>query len=116
MRTIPWVREVSKRYAGKGLTIVGIHTPEFDHERDPAAVLAEVRRHGLEYSHLLDNDHAYWDALGNQYWPSLYLVDRCGRIRLRQIGEVHSGEDSGRRLESAIERLLAEPHPECAGA
>jgi hypothetical protein len=115
VRTIPWVREVSKRYTGKGLTIVGIHTPEFDHERDPAAVLAEVRRHGLEYSHLLDNDHAYWDALGNQYWPSLYLVDRCGRIRLRHIGEVHSGEESGRELETAIERLLAEPHPECSG-
>ena len=114
MRTIPWVREIAKRYADKGLTVVGIHTPEFDHERDRTAVAAEVRRHGLDYPHLLDNDHAYWNALDNQYWPSLYLVDRCGQIRLRHIGEVHSGEESGRQLESAIERLLADTR--CAGS
>ena len=77
---------------------------------------AEVRRQGLDYPHLLDNDSAYWKALGNEYWPTVYLVDRCGRLRDRHIGEVHSGEDSGRRVEARIEALLAEPAAACPAA
>jgi hypothetical protein len=108
VRTVPWVRDVTTRYASRGLRAVGIHTPEFDHERDREAVADHVRRHGLAFPQLLDNDQAYWDALGNQYWPAVYLVDRCGRIRERAIGEVHSGDENGRRLEARIEELLAE--------
>jgi hypothetical protein len=75
-----------------------------------------VKRQGLDYPHLLDNDSAYWNALGTQYWPTVYLVDRCGRLRDRHIGEVHSGEDSGRQVEAHIEALLAEPATTCAAA
>ena len=113
MRTIPWVRGALERYGGRGLTAVGIHTPEFDYERDARAVGEHVRRHDLAFPHLLDNDAAYWRALGNEYWPTLYLVDRCGRLRTSAIGEVHSGEESGRRLEAAIEALLAEDGAAC---
>ncbi len=60
------------------------------------------------FPHLLDNDHAYWNALGNEYWPSIYLVDRCGRIRERAIGEVHADQASGRQLAAQIEVLLRE--------
>lgn len=108
MRTIPWVREALTRYGPRGLTAVGIHSPEFDHERDTATVREHVRRHDLAFPHLLDNDHAYWRALGNQYWPTVYLVDRCGSLRASWSGEVHSGEESGHRLEAAIEALLDE--------
>ena len=72
-----------------------------------------MRRHNLDYPHLLDNDYAFWKALGNQYWPTVYLVDRCGRIRARHIGEVHSEETSGAELQSKIESLLAESASEC---
>jgi hypothetical protein len=68
-----------------------------------------VRSHGLTFPQLLDNDYAYWNALENEYWPAIYLVDRCGRIRERAIGEVHADDASGRRLETRIEALLAEP-------
>ena len=95
---------------------VGVHTPEFDAERDRDAVAEQARKHGLGFPQLLDNDYAYWNALGNEYWPSLYLVDRCGRIRERAIGEVHGGETSGRRLEARIEELLAESSRDCAAA
>jgi hypothetical protein len=91
--------------------VIGIHTPEFDHEREPEAVRRAVERLGLDYPHLLDNDSAYWNALGNQYWPTLHLVDRCGRIRARQIGEVHSGAPSGRTVEAQIQALLEERRP-----
>jgi AhpC/TSA family protein len=109
VRTVPWVRDVTSRYAGRGLRAIGIHTPEFDHERDRAVVADHVRRLGLGFPQLLDNDYAYWNALGNQYWPAVYLVDRCGRIRERAIGEIHAGQPSGRQLEARIEELLAEP-------
>jgi hypothetical protein len=88
--------------------VVGVHTPEFDHERRREEVAEAVKQHGLDYPHFLDNDSAYWRALNNQYWPATYLVDRRGRIRVLQVGEVHSGRDSGRKLEAAIESLLAE--------
>ncbi len=113
MRTVPWVRDVARRYAARGLTVVGIHTPEFEHEHNRAAVASHARDHGLDFSHLLDNDYAYWNALANQYWPAVYLVDRCGRIRTRAVGEVHLNTASGTRLEDAIETLLGENAEGC---
>lgn len=101
------------RYGPRGLSVVGIHTPEFDHERDPRAVEAHVRQHALDFPHLLDNDYSYWRALENQYWPAVYLVDRCGRLRDRQVGEVHLLQPSGARLESRIDALLAEGREDC---
>jgi hypothetical protein len=95
--------------------VIGVHTPEFDHEREPEAVRSAVERLGLDYSHYLDNDYAYWNALGNQYWPTTYLVDRCGRIRASQIGEIHSGATSGRTVEQQIRGLLEE-RSECGSA
>jgi hypothetical protein len=101
------------RYGADGFTVVGIHTPEFDHERDPRAVAREIDRHGLSYPHLLDNDAGYWRALGNEYWPAFYLVDRCGRIRERLIGEAHVGEARADAMEAALKRLLAENDASC---
>jgi hypothetical protein len=95
---------------------VGIHTPELPAERVRANVEAAVREKGLDFPQLLDNDYAYWNALGNEYWPAIYVVDRCGRIRARAIGEVHAGEDSGRRLVARIEALLRETPPACGSA
>lgn len=92
---------------------MGVHTPELANERVREAVAAHVQKHGLDFPHLLDNDYAYWNALDNQYWPALYLVDRCGRVRERTIGEVHAGQDSGRRLEARLEELLAESPDDC---
>jgi hypothetical protein len=93
---------------------VGVHTPEFEFERRPEAVATAVREHGLDYPQLLDVDYAYWKALGNQYWPTAYLVDRCGRIRTRHIGEVHADQPSGRALEAQIEALLTEAPDACS--
>lgn len=92
--------------------VIGVHSPEFAFERKRAAIEAEVERHGLRYSHYVDMDLAYWNALDNQYWPTTYLVDKCGRIRSRQIGEIHSGQTTGLEVEAAIDALLAET-PAC---
>lgn len=107
-RTLPWVRGVLEHYGREGLTVVGVHTPEFAYERQRKRVEEALRREKIEYPQYLDNDHSYWRALGTEAWPTLYLVDRCGFIRRETIGEVHAHELSGKRLESAIETLLAE--------
>jgi hypothetical protein len=104
---------VARRYADRGFSVVGIHSPEFAWERVRSSVETEVRKRGLHFPQLLDNDHAYWNALGNEYWPSIYLVDRCERIRLRTIGEVHADEAKGRELDTKIENLLRESANDC---
>lgn len=113
VRTLPWVRGVREKYAAQGLSVIGVHSPEFGYEKKRESLAAEIARHGLAYPNLIDNDMAYWNALGNQYWPTSYLVDKCGRIRDRHAGEVHAGERSGRALEATIEALLAEPQGDC---
>lgn len=92
---------------------MGIHTPELPSEYLRSAVQAEVRKRRLDFPHLLDNDYTYWNLLGNHYWPAIYLVDRCGRIRERAIGEVLADEPSGRGLDAQIETLLAESLADC---
>jgi hypothetical protein len=115
--TIPWVKDVRQRYSGRGLVLVGVHSPAFTFEHERPKVEAEVRRHGLDYSHLLDDDSGYMKALGAEGWPSMYLVDRCGRVRETQFGEVALKDDpDAARLEAAIEALLAEPAGSCDAA
>jgi thiol-disulfide isomerase/thioredoxin len=109
VRSLPWVKDVRTRYAAQGLAVVGVHSPEFDHEHERRSVEDAVAKHGLDYPHLLDNDYAYWKALQNEYWPTAYLIDRCGFLRVRHIGEVHANQESGRALEREIQRLLGEP-------
>ena len=114
--TVPWIKDVRQRYAERGLVLVGVHTPAFTFEHERKNVESEVRRHGLDYSHLLDNDSVYMDALGTRGWPTVYLVDRCGRIRESEMGEVHAKDESAQRLEARIEALLAEPASACGAA
>lgn len=65
-------------------------------------------RFGLEQPIYLDNDMAFWNDLGNRYWPAFYLVDKRGRVRLRADGEMHSGDGEALRFEAALQHLLAE--------
>jgi hypothetical protein len=76
-------------------------------------VTAHVAEKHLAFPQLLDNDREYWNALGNQYWPAIYLVDRCGAIRERAFGEVHIGDARGSRLEELIEQMLTAPKENC---
>jgi hypothetical protein len=71
-------------------------------------VARNARKLGLDFPHLVDPDREYWRALRNEYWPTVHLVDRCGRIRGSRIGEVHAGQPSGRQAEALLEKLLSE--------
>ncbi len=107
-RSFPWLKSVETRFGPEGLVVVGVHSPEFDRERDPASVAAKVREFGLDHPVMIDNDMRYWKALGNRFWPAFYLIDRQGRIRERFVGETHTGEPQAQRIETAIADLLTE--------
>jgi hypothetical protein len=100
MRTLPFLRRMHLRYQPQ-LTVIGVHTPELPFERPARNVERAARRRALTFPVGLDNDYAAWSAFGNQYWPSLYLVDAQGRIRFTQVGEGRY-----RQAEAAITVLL----------
>lgn len=108
LRSIPWLKEIEARNGPKGLRVVGIHTPEFAHEKVPANVARKVAQLGITHPVMLDPDMYYWASLGNQYWPAYYLVDKKGRLRALFVGEVHSGDKQAVAIEGAIASLLAE--------
>jgi thiol-disulfide isomerase/thioredoxin len=105
-RSFPWLESVVERFAPRGLVTVGVHSPEFDREKDRAAVRARAEAFGLGHPTMIDNDHSYWRALGNQYWPAWYIVDQRGVIRALVVGETHPGDSRAAAIESAIEELL----------
>jgi cytochrome c biogenesis protein CcdA/thiol-disulfide isomerase/thioredoxin len=108
LRTLPYVRAWADHYAGDGLVIIGVHSPEFAFERDPANVARAVRDLDIHYPVALDNNYGIWRALGNEYWPAQYLIDTSGHIRYRNAGEGHDAE-----AEKQIRQLLAESgHPD----
>lgn len=103
LRTFPALRAWDERYAGKGLVIVGVHTPEFAFERERDNVARAVEDNDLRYPVAQDNAYATWNAWGNQYWPAKYLIDAAGNVRYTHFGEGDYGE-----TEKAIRDLLAE--------
>ena len=103
LRTLPHLEAWDQAYRKAGLTIVGVHSPEFAFERVSGNVRSAVHRLGVRYPVALDNDFATWRAYSNDYWPADYLIDRAGRIRSTHYGEGAYGE-----TESQIRRLLGE--------
>jgi cytochrome c biogenesis protein CcdA/thiol-disulfide isomerase/thioredoxin len=106
IRTVPHVERWHRQYAGQGLVVVGVHTPEFGHERPLASLQGALRRYGLSYPIAQDNGYRTWSAYRNRYWPAHYLIDRDGRIVYR-----HFGEGGERETERRIRELLAPPGP-----
>jgi thiol-disulfide isomerase/thioredoxin len=104
--SLPWMKRIYARYAPQGLTVIGIHSPELEHERDPLAVAAHVQQLGIPYPVLIDNDFRYWTVLNNRFWPAFWLVDAQGRIVATRIGELHAGDRSADDFERTIVQAL----------
>jgi thiol-disulfide isomerase/thioredoxin len=108
---IPSLVDYDRKYRGQGLTIVGIHRPEFPPyagEHDRGNVAKALEKYRIEYPNTQDNDHATWDLYGIQYWPSYVLIDRRGNIRFEGAGEFHVGDAWYDEWDGRIRRLLAE--------
>lgn len=103
LRTLPYLKAWHERYAGRGLIIVGVHTPEFEFSADPELLAMAVRDEGLPYPVLLDQDRATWQRFANKFWPAKYLIDARGYLRYERFGEGAYGE-----TEEWIQRLLRE--------
>ncbi len=102
----PHVKEWHAKYQAEGLSVIGVHCPEFARERELANLKKYVRENGIAYPVLVDNGFRTWRAYGNHYWPAIYLIDKRGRIRHVAIGE--GGYD---QTEAKLRALLAEAPP-----
>lgn len=103
IRTFPYLKAWDEKYRKDGLTIVGVHTPEFPFEREASNVEAAISENGIRYPVAQDNEQATWNAYANQYWPAEYFIDVRGRVRYAHFGEGEYGEK-----EQVIRDLLAE--------
>ena len=106
LASMPWMHATAARYRGRGLTIVGVHTPEMPAEYGHGAVRAAVARFGIEYPVMIDDDYSYWRALDNHYWPAFYLYDAAGRLVATHVGELRIGEPESDAFARLVDRSL----------
>lgn len=102
LRTLPYLKNWYRDYKNHGFVIIGVHTPEFEFEKDYSNVKKAVHELGIEYPVALDNNYATWNAYHNHYWPAHFLIDQQGAIRM-----VHFGEGGYVETENAIRMLLS---------
>jgi len=101
--TLPAIKKWDAQYRDKGLTIIGVHTPELDYERDINNLKHEVAGLGIKYPVVTDNDYSTWKAYGVEAWPTLFVLDKQGGVRWTHVGEGAYDE-----TEQVIQKLLAE--------
>jgi thiol-disulfide isomerase/thioredoxin len=103
LRTLPYLIDWNTKYSDDGLVIVGVHTPEFEFEKNIDNVEKAVEKYGIKYPVIPDNEYKTWNSYGNNYWPRMYLVDDQGLIRYDKIGEGDYNQ-----TENVIQSLLSE--------
>ena len=103
VRTLPYITSWNEKYSDDGLLIIGIHSPEFEFEKDSDNVRMAIEKYGITYPVVLDNEHKTWKAFENNYWPRKYVADHEGYIRYD-----HIGEGAYEKTEEVIQKLLEE--------
>lgn len=107
--TLPYVRAWHEKYAKQGLTVIGVHTPESAPEREAENVKKAIKRMGITFPVVLDNDFTTWLRYETQAWPTIYLIDTAGQIVYKTVGE-----GAYDRTEQRIQQLLrqvSQPKP-----
>jgi cytochrome c biogenesis protein CcdA/thiol-disulfide isomerase/thioredoxin len=103
LNALPHVKELYAKYKDRGFVVVGVHTPELSPERVPASVRDAVKRLGITFPVVIDNDNRIWNAYHNQYWPAAYFADAAGKLRFYNFGEGRYDEQ-----DRVVAKLLAE--------
>ena len=106
-RSIPWLNSLETKFDPKDFIIVGIHTPEFDHEHDREKVVKKCEEFQVTHPVMMDNDFGYWKALRNRYWPTFYVADKQGNVQGIFIGETHAGDKRAKQVEKLISKLIS---------
>lgn len=108
-RNLPYYNAWATDFAKEPLVIVGVHTPESDVEADLKILPRQIKQRKIEYPVVVDAKSATWKAYNNRYWPTIYLIDKQGRIRQRWEGELEFNDAGGdKKMRTAIQALLAE--------
>lgn len=102
-RTFPHLIEWHKKYKDEGLVVIGVHSPEFEYEKNLASVKKAISKYQIPYPVAVDNQLSTWREYGNMAWPTHYFIDGQGKIRY-----VHLGEGRYKEQEKVIKRLLRE--------
>ena len=106
---LPAYNRWQRRYAAKGVLVIGIHTPETEAERKPANVTRKARELDISYPVLVDSDHENWRRWQQRVWPTIYLIDKQGRVRYGWDGELEYQDAGGEaKMTGLIEALLKE--------
>ncbi len=103
IRTLPYITAWNDKYSDEGLLIIGIHSPEFEFEKDRQNVELAISKHGITYPVVMDNEWETWKAFENRYWPRKYIADHEGYLRYD-----HIGEGAYQETEKIIQQLLEE--------
>jgi thiol-disulfide isomerase/thioredoxin len=103
LRTMPYVKAWDAKYRDVGLTVIGVHTPEFGFEQNIDNVVARSHAFGVEYPIAVDSNYGVWEAFANHFWPAIYIADAEGRIRWH-----HFGESEYEMTEMVVQQLLLE--------
>ncbi len=113
LRSLPYIRAWANKYKDSGLVVIGVHTPEFDFEKELPNVQKAVQKFGITYPVALDSNHAIWDAFHNEYWPAHYFIDAKGRVRFEHFGEGNY-DQSERWIQQLLKEANAKPMPATA--
>jgi len=103
LRTAPYVKAWDAKYRDQGLTVIGVHTPEFGFEQNIDNVVAQSRAFGVDYPIAVDSNYGVWEAFANHFWPAIYIADAVGRIRYH-----HFGEGEYAMTEMVVQQMLLE--------
>jgi len=107
----PHVRAWHERYAGRGLRVVAVHTPELEMERDVDNVRRYLKEHRIDYPVAVDNDFSIWRAFGVRAWPTIFLIGRDGRLRYSHVGEGAYDATEAKIRELLTEKPDGQPSP-----
>jgi len=110
IRAIPYVRAWAEKYKDSGLVVIGVHTPEFDFEKQLPNVQKAVQKFGITYPVALDSNYDIWNAFHNQYWPAHYFIDAKGKVRYEHFGE-GDYDQSERWIQELLKEANAKPMP-----
>ena len=104
---LPSYARLYNRFKDRGVTLIGVHTPETDYERNAKNVAREVEKLNIKYPILLDAQSQNWRRWNQQYWPTVYVLDRNGVPRFKWEGEF--GDKGEAKIATVVDQLLKEP-------